>query len=108
MNLTKITKLALLMNKIHEFYYVFNNSYAIKIKTPGLKNPGVNIVSHPLPAWLFGVHGYQEFFIGFGLAQPADKELHGLDGGHVREVISEYPELVEHFLFKQQVFAACT
>ncbi len=35
----KITKLALLVNKIHEFYYVFNNSYALKIETPGLKTP---------------------------------------------------------------------
>jgi hypothetical protein len=35
MILIKITKLALLMNKIHEIYYVFFNSYRLKIKKPG-------------------------------------------------------------------------
>ncbi len=40
----KITKLALLTNKIYEFYYVFNNSYRLKIKKTGTQTP----VFHPL------------------------------------------------------------
>jgi hypothetical protein len=35
----KITKLAILMNKIHEIYYVLHNSYGLKIKKTGTKTP---------------------------------------------------------------------
>ena len=35
----KITKLAILMDKIHEIYYVLYNSYRLKIKKTGTKTP---------------------------------------------------------------------
>ena len=48
----KITKLALLANKIHEIYYVFINSYPIKIKKPGPKSRYFSMHStHFLPAY---------------------------------------------------------
>jgi hypothetical protein len=51
------------MNKIHEIYYVFFNSYRIKIKKPGLSIPVYFIcISHANPC-LFGVHRNKEFFI---------------------------------------------
>ena len=79
------------MNYLYEFYYVFFNSYRLKIKKPGPISPGI-IYSLLISVYaLFSVHRDQELFIGFGLAHTVDQEFHGFDGGHVREVIPEYP-----------------
>ena len=51
------------MNKIHEIYYVFINSYRLKIKKPGSQIP-VYFIRYPsMKGTLLGVHGDQEFFI---------------------------------------------
>jgi hypothetical protein len=90
----KITKLALLANKIHEIYYVFINSYKLKIKKTGTQTPVYFLRISSCSCPLFSVHGDQEFFIGFSLAQAADQEFHRFDGCHIRQVIPEYPKLV--------------
>ena len=63
MILIKITKLAILMNKIHEIYYVYFNSYRLKIKKPGSQIPVYFICINHSHTLLLGVHGDQEFFI---------------------------------------------
>jgi len=51
------------MNYLYEFYYVFFNSYRLKIKKPGLASPGIFYSLLISLYALFSVHGDQEFFI---------------------------------------------
>jgi hypothetical protein len=51
------------MKYLYEFYYVFINSYRIKIKKPGLSIPVYFICISDAYPCLLGVHGDQEFFI---------------------------------------------
>lgn len=79
------------MNYLYEFYYVFFNSYRLKIKKTGRLIPGVFYSLLISSCALFSVHRDQEFFIRFSLAHAADQKFHSFYGGHVREVIPEYP-----------------
>ena len=64
MFLIKNTKLAQLVNILYEFYYVFINSYRLKIKkNRDKKSRYVFLAYHHAHACLLGIHGDQEFFI---------------------------------------------
>ena len=54
------------------------------------------------------VHRDEEFLIGIGSAHAVFQELHGFNGVHVRQVLSQHPDALQHLLVHQEIFSART